>query len=113
LKRALELDSTNFAAAYNLGAAYLQQKNGSDATAAFQQCVTLAPDYAPGHRALGEMLLYQNRLDAALSELRRASELAPQDPSTHASLAKALSAKGLESEAEEERQKARPAGVPQ
>jgi arylsulfatase A-like enzyme/cytochrome c-type biogenesis protein CcmH/NrfG len=113
LKRALELDSTNFAAAYNLGAAYLQQKNGSDATAAFQQCVTIAPDYAPGHRALGEMLLYQNRLDAALSELRRASELAPQDPSTHASLAKALSAKGLESEAEEERQKARPAGVPQ
>jgi Flp pilus assembly protein TadD len=55
------------------------------------------------------MLLYQNQTDDALAELRRAVELAPQDPSAHASLARALSAKGLDDEAERERQKARDA----
>ena len=42
--------------------------------------VTISPDYAAGHRALGEVLLYQGQVDDAITELRRAVELAPQDP---------------------------------
>jgi Flp pilus assembly protein TadD len=41
--------------------------------------------------------------------LRRAAELAPQDPGNHAALAKALSAKGLNSDAAEEMRKAQAA----
>ena len=50
--------------------------------------------------------LYQGQVDDALAELRRAAELAPQDPGNHAALAKALSAKGLNDEAKEEMRKA-------
>ena len=45
-------------------------------------------------------------MDEALTELRRAAELAPQDAGNHAALAKALSAKGLNDEAQEEMRKA-------
>jgi Flp pilus assembly protein TadD len=61
---------------------------------------------ARGHRVLGETLLYQNKLDDAIVELRRAVELAPQEPIMHESLAKALTAKGLTAEAEEETRRA-------
>ena len=60
---------------------------------------------------MGEILLYQGQVDDALTELRRAVELAPQDPGNHAALAKALSAKGLTAEAEEEMRKAQPGAV--
>jgi Flp pilus assembly protein TadD len=52
------------------------------------------------------VLLYQGQTDDALTELRRAADLAPQDPANHAALAKALSKKGLNDEAAEEMQKA-------
>jgi Flp pilus assembly protein TadD len=58
---------------------------------------------------LGEVLLYQGQLDDALTELRRAAELQPQDNSVHASLAKALAAKGLNQEAQEEMNRAQQA----
>ena len=87
----------------------MQKQMMTEAAGAFRSSVTIAPEYAPGHRALGEILLYQGQVDDALSELRRAVELAPQDPGNHAALAKALSAKGLTAEAEEEMRKAQPA----
>ena len=71
----------------------------SDA-AAFRHSLSISPDYAAGHRGLGEVLLYQGQVDDALTELRRAAELAPMDPANHAALAKALSAKGLNAEAQ-------------
>jgi Flp pilus assembly protein TadD len=45
-------------------------------------------------------------VDEALAELHKASELAPGDAGTHVALARALTAKGLTSEAEEEMHKA-------
>jgi Flp pilus assembly protein TadD len=51
---------------------------------------------------LGETLLYQGKLDDAITELRRAVELAPQESIMHESLAKALAAKGLTAESDEE-----------
>ena len=77
-----------------------------ESTAAFRQSVTINPDFAPGYRALGEMLVYQGKLDEGLKELRTAARLAPNDPRVHQSLAKALEAKGLHMEANEEMRKA-------
>jgi len=68
--------------------------------------VTANPEFARGHRALGETLLYQGKLDDAIAELRRAVEIAPDEPDMHTSLAKALEAKGLTAEADEERRRA-------
>ncbi|HTK94248.1 MAG TPA: hypothetical protein VL382_01305, partial [Terriglobales bacterium] len=65
------------------------------------------PDYAAGHRALGEMLLYSGQNAEALTELRTAVRLAPEDPMMHASLAKGLEAAGLGAEARDEMEKAR------
>jgi len=45
-------------------------------------------------------------VDDALAELRKAAALVPGDASTHVALARALSAKGLTGEAEEEMHKA-------
>jgi Flp pilus assembly protein TadD len=59
------------------------------------------------------MWMYQGQLDQALTALRRAEELAPHDPGTHAALAKVLAAKGMTEEAQSEMQKAREAAQPQ
>jgi tetratricopeptide (TPR) repeat protein len=77
-----------------------------ESTAAFRQSITINPDFAPGYRALGEMLVYQGKLDEGLKELRAAARLAPDDPRVHESLAKALEAKGLHAEASQEQRKA-------
>jgi len=109
LQHALELDGTNFSAAYNLGAAYARKQMAPEAAAAFRETVRIAPEYAPGHRALGELLLYQGQVDESLAELRQAEALDASDASTHAALAKALSAKHLDAEADEEMRKAQQA----
>jgi Flp pilus assembly protein TadD len=76
--------------------------------------VTTNPEFARGHRALGETLLYQGKVDEAVVELRRAVELAPGEQVMHESLAKALEAKGLTAEAEAERRQAqKPGPAPQ
>ncbi len=106
LQRTLQADGTNFSAAYNLGAVYLKTGNVEQAAAAFRQAIQIYPGYEPAHLALGEVLLYQGKVDDAVAALRQAIELAPKDPAPHAALAKALKAKGMDSEAEQEMQKA-------
>src|SRR5206468_649800 len=58
-----------------------------------QQAVTLAPHNAEFLLNLGEIQRRQNHLDAAITTLRRAAELAPQNPFSHYNLAVALAAK--------------------
>jgi len=53
-----------------LGVAFLQKKQLEPAAAAFRQSVTMNPELARGHRALGETLLYQDKPDDAIAELR-------------------------------------------
>jgi arylsulfatase A-like enzyme/Flp pilus assembly protein TadD len=112
LQRTLQLDATNFEAAYNLGVAFIQKKQLEPAAAAFRQSVSINPELARGHRALGETLLHLEKLDDAIVELRRAVELAPQEPIMHESFAKALAAKGLTAEADEETRRAQQQTAP-
>jgi Flp pilus assembly protein TadD len=106
LQRTLQLDPTNFEAAYNLGVAFIQKQQLAPAADAFRQSIAIYPDLARSHRALGETLLYQGETDEAIAELRHAVELAPQEPAMHESLAKALTRKGLSAEADEETRRA-------
>ena len=77
-----------------------------EADAAFRHSIAVADDYAPGHRALGELLLSEGQVDDAIPELRKAAELTPGDPAAHAALAKAFEAKGLTKQAQDEIRKA-------
>jgi Flp pilus assembly protein TadD len=56
--------------------------------------------------ALGELLLGQGQVDEAITELRQAVALAPEQPGTHVALAKALETKGLAVEAQQEMRRA-------
>ncbi len=105
-KHALELDATNFSAAFNLGTAYLRKNLPDDALGAFQLSVRINPEYAQGHRALGEMLLFRSELPLAMQSLNKAASLAPQDPQVHLSLAKAYAAQGDQARASAERARA-------
>ncbi len=105
LQRTVELDPTNFSAAFNMGAAYLRQGKMDKAQAAFEQSVKINPSYAPGHEALGEIFLYQGKLDEAIASLRMALEIEPGYGKARQVLVKALQAKGLHQEAEEEMRK--------
>ena len=107
LRRTLELDDTNFSAAFNLGSAYLQQQRVPEALAAFEQSVRIYPAYAAGHQAIGRILLHQGQTDGALKALLEAARLEPRDPVTHMALAKAYELKGLTRQAQSELEKAR------
>ncbi len=58
--------------------------------------------YAQGHEALGEIFLYQGKLDEAIASLRMALEIEPGYAKARQALVKALQAKGLHQEAEKE-----------
>lgn len=106
LKRTLELDPTNFSAAFDLGATYLHKNMYSESTEAFRQSITIYPDFAPGYKALGEMLVFQGQTKEGIAQLRTAVRLAPRDPQIHEALAGALRAAGNYVEADREMQKA-------
>lgn len=88
-----------------LAASYLEGAEVEEAYArarrAAEQSLTLAPDLAKGHEALGGLHLTPD-LDfvAAETELRRAVELAPADAGARQLLAYALAAQGRYAEAE-------------
>ena len=92
-------------AAYNLGAAYLKKQMVPEALAAFRQAAAINPDYAAAHRALGELCCIRAKSMSRSPNCaaRPSSSLATRH---HAALAKALSAKGLTAEADEEMRKA-------
>ena len=84
LQRALQLDATNFEAAYNLGVSYIQKAQLDQPQPHFpSQSVTINPDLARGHRALGETLIYLNKLDESVTELRRAVEFGSENAEMH------------------------------
>jgi arylsulfatase A-like enzyme/Flp pilus assembly protein TadD len=105
LEKALQLDGTNYSAAFNLGAAYLKTGNVGEAEAAFRRSVTINPNYAEGNVALGEVLLYEGKTDEAIAALREALRLEPANERARKNLVKALRAKGLDSEADQEMRK--------
>ncbi len=66
--------------AYQIGDIALAEK-------ALRRAIEIAPDFAPAHTNLGNVLREQGRLDEAVAATEAASELAPADPMNYANLA--------------------------
>ena len=65
---------------YAAGSRAFEQRDYQQAQQHFQQVTRLAPEWAPGWKALGVTLALQNDIDAAEPPLRKACELSPSEP---------------------------------
>jgi Flp pilus assembly protein TadD len=72
-------DAASSLARQDLGNLYLIQNRPSDAVEAFREALTVRPDDAGLHRALGTALAVAGRTSEAEAELGKAAELQPQD----------------------------------
>ena len=106
LSKALTLDKTNFSAAMNLGAAFVQMKRFDDAERLFRESIRINPAYAAGHKALGQLLAFRGDAAGAITELEQAATLAPDDPQTRMELSRAYDATGQHERAAEQRREA-------
>ncbi len=91
LRRAIELDDSNYVAWRLLAETLLDLPGGTDeAIAAARKCARLSPDKARGHRSLGTFLLGQNHVEEGIAELRTALRLNPDLTGIHGELGTAL-----------------------
>ena len=79
-QKALALDPGFIPAYANLADLYREQGNESKTETQLLAGLAVAPDNADLHHALGLSRVRTKRLDAALEELKRATELAPANP---------------------------------
>jgi tetratricopeptide (TPR) repeat protein len=105
LSRALELSAGN--AGILIGAAWLQGMLGhiEEAIQLCRRAIVLDPLNVTGHRYLGLLNLYADRLGQAETALQEAVELAPLSGGTHFGLGRVFLAQGRLAEALEEIQK--------
>ena len=80
--KALELDSEVAEAYVPLADVQQQQWQWADAEAGYRRALELNPNDAAAHRGLAHWLLFQGRIDEALTWSRRARELDPLGDST-------------------------------
>jgi tetratricopeptide (TPR) repeat protein len=90
LRKALKLDSRNWAAHYNLGNALSQQGKLVDAIAEYRRAIEINSNYVSAHVALGVALNQQGKLVDAIDEYHRAISINSNDALAHYNLATAL-----------------------
>jgi predicted CXXCH cytochrome family protein len=98
-KAALRLSPQYMPAAINLADLYRRQQREYDAEVILHAAIAVAPGDAGAHHSLGLTLVRLKRLNEALGELRRASELAPQQGRYTYVYAVALHSSGRSSQA--------------
>ncbi len=86
---ALLLVAVHAHAGWEEGVAALKAKDYQTAAAEFQKVVEQQPDWAPGQRMLGQVLIKLNDNDRALTHLRKAYDLEPADTATQFALGQA------------------------
>lgn len=86
LERALTLDRTLTDSWLTLSMAYLRIGHNDRALAAAANALANAPDNAKAHQYMALVLSTKGWVDAAESELRTATKLAPNDATTHFNL---------------------------
>ncbi len=93
--RALSIDTQPRATTYyNLGVACFELGRDADASRYLQWTLTLLPDLAVGHVALGRVQAARGDLDSAIESLRRGLELDSDQAQAHGELARALERQG-------------------
>lgn len=78
-REAIRIDSTWIPAYVNLADLYRAESRDSAAEPLLRKAITLAPNTAEPHYALGLLLVRRQRLQEAIPELRKAAELRPDD----------------------------------
>lgn len=89
LTLALLLVGTVAHAGWEEGVAALKKKDYATAATEFKTVVDKQPDWAPGQRMLGQVLVKLGRTDEALGHLRKAYDLDPSDTTTQFALGQA------------------------
>ncbi len=85
----LLLAGTAAQAGWEEGVAALKAKNYEQAAKEFKTVVDQQPDWAPGQRMLGQVLVKLKRTDEAITHLRKAYDLDPADAATQFALGQA------------------------
>jgi TolB-like protein/Tfp pilus assembly protein PilF len=89
-RKALALDDTLAEAHVSLGYSYLVYEwNPTEAEKEFSRALALRPDYATGHQFYAYYLTAIGKLDEAIAERKKATELDPLDPLLSSALGEA------------------------
>ena len=109
LEKAISLDPTLIKAQFNLAEAYGNSPSHG-ATKQIEQLkkvISIAPDFARAHLALGKAMLHDAKVNDAVIELREATRLNPGSGEAHYQLGLALARNGQQEEAAAEVKKGR------
>jgi tetratricopeptide (TPR) repeat protein len=90
LQAALQDSPESFEALLALGDAHRLRAEGAEAEAAYRRAISANGQSAEPHLGLGQLFAQLNRRDDALAALRRAHELAPDDPDVDYELGRLL-----------------------
>jgi superkiller protein 3 len=85
-KRALDLNSNEYVAPYELGTIYSERKNYSQAEQYLLQAIRNKDDYADAYEELGSVQWRQGRNDEAIRSYNRAIQLDSQDSGSYMGL---------------------------
>lgn len=94
ISRAIERKGNSADYYNNLGGAYLDSNNYSQAVICFQKSVQLKPDYALAHSNLGTAFKELGQLDEANASCRRAVKIDSNNPALHLNLGNVLKEEG-------------------
>ena len=109
LEKAIALDPELIKAQFNLAEAYGNSPSHGPAKQIEQlrKIISIAPDFARAHLALGKALLHDAKVNDAVAELRDATRLDPTSGEAHYQLGLALARAGQQEEASAEVKKGR------
>jgi tetratricopeptide (TPR) repeat protein len=99
LERLAKQNLTSSNVAFELGKAYLQVENYTDAEKTFRDALKLNTDFASAHQALAVACLRQDKVEEAIDAALRAVELIRNFPKAHYTLGEALERGGYKEEA--------------
>ena len=98
----IQIDPNNAGAVYIMGELDRRDQNWDEAIARYTQALKADPNLAEAYLGLGYCLVNLKKYEEAISPLRTAERLMPQNPEVHHSLATALQRTGHQDEAQKE-----------
>ena len=109
LEKAISIDPTLIKAQFNLAEAYGNSPSHGSAKQIEQlrKIISIAPDFARAHLALGKAMLHEAKVSDAIVELRDATRLDPTSGEAHYQLGLALARSGQQQEGAAEVKKGR------
>jgi tetratricopeptide (TPR) repeat protein len=109
LEKAVSLDPTLISAQFNLAEAYGNSASHGTAKQMEQlkKIISIAPDFARAHLALGKALLHDGKANDAVAELREATRLDPASGEAHYQLGLAFARSGQQQDGAAEVKKGR------